>query len=254
MSTTPQKAPVMTRLGRHLEKHGLSFGDALNIALFALTIASLYLAYQAVRIAKETLDDARIQATQAAKDAAQAAKNQDAQFQKQMEQLRVASDAMKKTSTLLRSQSHILRNLQDISRQQLNDLNATEARIEKQEKASPAPSIWGACNGEVFSKISQEDFGDRYLRTSLRAATLKVPQAGILECSVGITNEGNLELQNASASIFIYPTQGHPCSGMSFVNVNGSDIPPEARVTIIDPKSLAPWGKIQQRATRHVSY
>jgi hypothetical protein len=55
----------MARLSLSLQKHGLSFGDALNIVLFLLTIASLVVALIGVKLAKDTLADARAQEREA---------------------------------------------------------------------------------------------------------------------------------------------------------------------------------------------
>jgi hypothetical protein len=62
-----------------------------------------------------------------------------------MKQLRASNDALEKTSTLLIHQSKILRDLQNISSQQLKDLNAAEARSQKHEQARPALHIEGYC-------------------------------------------------------------------------------------------------------------
>ena len=222
----------MTRLGRHLERHGLSFGDALNIALFLLTIASLYLAYQAVRIARETLDDARTQAIKAAHD-------QDEQFKKQMEQLQVVTDELNKSSNLLSDQSHILKDVQDTSRQQLKDLNAAEARLQRQERATPKPRIVGLCFGRGKfvdtstkpSRIVEEpnlSYPKIVYETTIKALSpdpFKNPSGLVrkLPCLIDFTNEGDAELKNAKFTIWLQAA-GEEC-GSTFFSARMDGVP-----------------------------
>ena len=61
---TRRRRPTLARLNDLLKAHGLTFGDALNLALFVLTLVSLWLAWQGVKIAR----DANTTADQASKD------------------------------------------------------------------------------------------------------------------------------------------------------------------------------------------
>lgn len=188
MST--EKGPLMTRLSRRLEKHGLGFGDALNIALFLLTLASLYLAYQGVRLARITLADARVQAAKASQD-------QDAQFQEQMKQLKASSDALRTTSTLLSTQSDILRDLQGTSRQQLKDLNAAEIRVQRQERARPELYIASDCNGITLLPAQKTE------TNYIEPVILYVPTSDVLRCWIAVKNYGDAELRNATLTMAI---------------------------------------------------
>lgn len=174
----------------------------MNIALFVLTLASLYLAYQGVKLARITLEDAHTQAAQTAADSAQAAKNQRVQFDEQMKQLKTSSDALGNAGTLLGEQSVILRRLQRISEQQLNDLDAAEHRVREQTKSHPLLNITGSCIDQtgyekIFLSASEKDFSRVPKRVYINSAILSVGVRDELACTVLIGNDGTAELKNA---------------------------------------------------------
>lgn len=225
MAIAPEKVPIMTRLGRHLERHGLSFGDALNVLLFVLTIVSLVVAILGVVVARITLDEAR-----------NAGRDQDRQFQKQMEQLGKASD--------------ILQKLQETSDKELKDLNAAEDRI----RARPNPHIRGYCygyyasDGEAYVRISfLEVSGDDIKPIRFKGGvslevgydntvTLWKGREHELQCGVEVTNDANGELRNLelrasaswSAKNLITKVNGDPNSDDSPKLISGRDVPPKS--------------------------
>lgn len=250
---SPDKVPVMVRLSRRLERHGLSFGDALNVALFILTVASLFLAYQGVRLARVTLEDARTQAAKASQDSAQASQNQDAQFKEQMKQLSTSSDALEKTSTLLKSQSDILRRLQQTSEQQLTDLNNAEKRYQKQENAKPKPAIQINCNGdrEPLLSVSAEDI-TRSAGQPLKYTT-PYPHPPIdhrLYCALFLGNSGDTDLKNVKLRIYVFPEDSYAPPGDTVIitDLSGS-ASNEFERTIFDGITIHPKVSSNQMAS-----
>jgi hypothetical protein len=78
-----EKKLAMERLNGWLKAHGLTLGDALNIALFVLTLASLGLAWQGIKIARQAI---------ASSDTASG--NQVTLFNKQLDQQEKAAVAL----------------------------------------------------------------------------------------------------------------------------------------------------------------
>ena len=189
---SPEKPPIMARFSSRLEKNGLSLGDAVNVALFVLTLVSLYFAWQGVRLAKIAIADAHTQS-------AKASQEQDVQFREQMQQLKASSNSLDEARSLLGSQSEILRKLQHISQHQLKDLNAQETRIRKQESARPIPDMWGGCNGTLFLNVPESG------KALIDSETLKRQSPGSLNCFIRLANHGNDELKNVTLQIAIAP-------------------------------------------------
>ena len=186
------KVSRIARLSSRLQKHGVSFGDVLNLALFVLTISSLFLAYQGVRLARIALEEAHEQG-----------KQQNVQFKEQLSQLQISSRELGKASNDLDSQSEILRDLQNTSRQQLKDLNAAEARIEQQEKARPMPRIAASCGSDDFLMVSERDFRHRGRRQYQNSATISPDWPGEAMCFVAVTNDGTAELKNVGLELYV---------------------------------------------------
>jgi len=197
----------MRRLSAALDDHGLSFGDALNIALFLLTIFSLFLAYEGVRIAGITLDEAH-----------RAAQDQETQFKQQIDQLTKSSSALETARSLLQRQSEALQSLQGISRQQLRDLNKAEGRLEKQERARPAPHVEAYCASGKFIDASGRQLNELIVN---RAVKIYVPTEtpNRVPCQVRLTNDGDGELKNKTLELHF------SCIG-------------EAKVGVLDPRRI----------------
>lgn len=236
----------MTRLSRLLEKHGLSFGDALNVALFVLTLAALGLAYQGVRLAKITLAEARAQA-----------KDQDALAQEQMKQLRASTNALQTATTLLSEQSDTLRGLQEISRQQLANLNGSEARIRKHEQEAAAPRIVGACDEFALMDAHGKDIpaimGGNQFNTQV---AVRLRRDRTVDCFIRVVNEGDAELKNANFGITISDSTeiyGGDCNPDVFVaKVNDSIASSGRSMAIIVGATLPPYSKTRRFFEAHL--
>lgn len=194
----PPKPAPLKRLNEYLQTYGLSFSDALNVALFLLTIFSLILAGAGVYLAKVQLDAA----TQAAKDQDdqfhQQIHHQDDQFSEQKKQLDYSAALLAKQSDTLTKQLQIAQSIYD---------------------AHPIPEIALRCN-EMNTHV--------YLTEDIKISTEKAAEGhidmGILHdydhdnlviCDFIVSNRGTQELHDAELSVSnISPLcvqNGKPC-------------------------------------------
>jgi hypothetical protein len=243
MSPPPDK-PLVGRLADSLARHGLSFGDALNVALFILTIASLFLAYAGVRIAKQTLWDARDQAEAQRKSAVKAGEDQEKQFQEQQRQLQKSSDSLDTAAGLLSRQNTILAGLQGISRRQLADLDASDAR----SRAKPLPFLTVWCqNLEVADSQKWAQRTTRHLH-----AHSFWSENSSMGCHADLVNKGNGDLRSArlefwvggclnkegNGGVSLEPFDSEAKVLGNTVPFDGLDIPPAVR--FLDGRDIPP--------------
>jgi hypothetical protein len=158
--------PLFKRISLRLKKHGLSFGDALNLALFVLTILSIVVAFLAVYYARVAMKDARHEADVSRQRSKDDAADQADRFDQQMDQLQTTAEI------LAGIQKYAVKN---------------EVRNVKKDKARPLPSGTIGCNSVAFLSMWGTNItSNKALHTRLRN--------GEIICWVDLANEGDAEL------------------------------------------------------------
>jgi hypothetical protein len=200
------RKPLIVRYNEWLRAHGLSFGDALNIALFLLTWVSLVIAGLSAYLAWKTIVLARNgEMTQAKRN------------EVQLQLLVHADKALKDSSETLKAQKEELHNIQELSGRQLNRLDRAEARAE----ARPTPLLLLQCGRKglgAFSKVI--DF--RVPNPAFSAPHLVIDDDGTVACSIELGNEGGAAL--ISPSLTIKPLTLIGRGGLVLINGNDPDL------------------------------
>jgi len=182
--------PLMKRFDEVLEKHGLSLGDALNLALFALTIISLVVALVGLRIARITLDEA-----------AKAATSQDNQFAQQIKQLTASTATLETARQLLIEQGTTLRDLQMTSKQQLADLDEQQRHRMLLERAAPQPTFDLSCDDKDLVR-NGASLGKRAVISGIEQRFVKIQHANnAMDCAVVFRNKGDADMRNTTISV-----------------------------------------------------
>jgi hypothetical protein len=194
------KSSLLKRLNERLRAYDLSFSDALNAALFLLTILSLCLACVGVFLAWVTIKEGR-----------KAGDNQDKQFKEQMIQLTSSASALGTAKTLLEEQSNILSHLQGNTAMQLEEERALLKNTEKQRQiaestynARPEPDIKLRCQAVNERSVFAVDIrksNDKAADVSVKTGPLQDDFLSLVSCGILITNQGTQELKNAEILI-----------------------------------------------------
>jgi hypothetical protein len=231
----PVRVPLLKRLSLQLEKHGLSFGDALNVALFLLTLLSLLFAYLGVHLAELALHETEQQAREARQLAREASDNQDAQFKQQIDELKSSRNALETARGLLKDQANALRDLQNISRRELLIQTKAAERTASLDKARPLPSVQVSCNGFRLIDVS----GPSVTNKAKKNVKIFRRNEGNIECSVLLTNDGDAELKKVKMFIDVYCSENPPED--VFIEKAGLPLtPPQGRLVFFADENIPP--------------
>jgi hypothetical protein len=232
----PARIPLLKRLGLQLEKHGLSFGDALNVALFILTLLSLLFAYLGVHLAKVALHEADQQAGEARELAKEASRNQDAQFNQQIAELKSSRNALETARGLLKDQASVLRDLQDISHRELAIQTRAAKQAELRDKARPLPNMRVTCNGFRLIDVSGPSFTNKAKKKNIEIFRR---DEGNIECYVFLANDGDAELKKVKLVIDV--NCSNDPSEKVFITKSGLPlIPPQGRLVFFTDENIPP--------------
>lgn len=189
------RVPLLKRLAVHLEKHGLTFGDALNLAMLVLTLFTLYYAKITLKEAHDQAVDAKSQAEQATKDQQDQFKKQETQLELQTEELRSVNNAMTAAKKALTIQTDTLRSLQGTSKRQL----ATQTKFWEKINAQPQPVMAIMCNGE---NINLADGGDDIRKTETHKISPNTQDEPNF-CGIELWNRGKADLTGIELTVWI---------------------------------------------------
>jgi hypothetical protein len=201
-----RRVSSLKRLNEYLRAHDLSFSDALNVALFFLTIVSLVLAGIGIHLAQAAIDEAKV-----------AGDHQDKQFNEQMTQLRSSASALTTARDLLTAQGGILSELQSKTAKQLEDernllakLQTTTAKqlqlAELVYTAHPEPEITLTCKANSTRSVRVADISASNNKST--AVTVGIgPLSDVdlftnVNCAFTLSNNGTQELQNTQLSLW----------------------------------------------------
>jgi hypothetical protein len=226
------RQPLARRAAAFLDKHGLSFGDALNLSLFVLTLISLCFAYAGVKVATVTLNEsmreegehkteeqrqeAEHKAEEQRQEAEHKAERQDEaaehhkeqqeqgvqrklaieEAERQLDELKSSTGALDQARTLLGRQAQTLQDLQAISTKQLEDLDNAERRAH----AAPDPGVTLRCGSQLIAHLGNiEGISDRDpsgLRTNA-----SFDASGLVYCGLNLENNGDAEFLDLEVQV-----------------------------------------------------
>lgn len=221
------KVSLIKQLALRLEKHGLSFGDALNLLVSLMTLVSLLAAFVGLYFAKGSLNEARNQAVEARSQAQQASQDQNAQFNKQMDALK----EMIKT----------LSNLKDTSERQLTNQIAEDKIASDLRKAQPSPAFRINCFGSAIVLGSERDV------EKVPLAFRDLREDPIIPCTIELWNQGKAELKGIHWHIGVN-CGGKPSDNAIIIPVNADpQNPPKSEIefSFDDLPPAIPHGRVK---------
>ena len=194
---------------RNIEGSGLSLGDALNVALFALTVVSLVIAGAGVLVAWITYQDAKSggeKQVAALNDAATSLRSAKSALDDSKKSLGDIDANIKGSVALAHQQQDALFKSAELAGQQLDALKAQSAILDRK----PVVTMSGRCHALHWGNfvLAPPDFSFRLqpnekFSDSPDQFTEKVQDSTLLACEIELENRGNAPLTEAFANVTI---------------------------------------------------
>jgi hypothetical protein len=235
----------------------LPLGDALNLALFLLSVFSLVLAGAGVWIAEKTLRDARQsgeqqnqalqQQTAALRETVEAAKSQQTTLESSRDSLLRAKDSLATLQTEILSQQKLLEQEVGTSREELETIRELNERAKEEASRRPRVKVALQCWGMEWTDIKTAEAGgsspdrpEAYMRG--RDQLGRDVQDGEKWCAVFVDNIGNADLIDPSFQ-WSSTAQDVPNHDTAVrIQLPGQPVPPTSvlSVDIADGKKIYP--------------